>query len=127
MIEGTALSWTEALTDNYAWNQGRDTSRIRKAFVILMQTRESWPAPKHFREALPASSQLQIAGNGERPYDPPELLAAMAAGGATSIEPMAVTRAERTSASALAAVEADLRKNYADHRDRKTAAAGGDA
>jgi len=27
----------------------------------------------------------------------------------------------------IAAVEADLRKNYADHRDRKTAAAGGDA
>ena len=30
-----------------------DVPRIREAFEILEATREEWPAPKHFLDALP--------------------------------------------------------------------------
>ena len=129
MVKGTLQAWIEALTENRKWDETRDAPRIRRAFIVLALARRQWPAIPDFLEALPEPAQLQLSGDGERPHDPPELLAAMAAGGAPSTAPKhkPATRAERKSSRTLSDVEADLRKHYADHRHRKTAAAGGDA
>lgn len=44
----------EALTHNRAWNQGRDTDRIRTAFSVLLAKSSQWPSPSKFIDALPA-------------------------------------------------------------------------
>jgi hypothetical protein len=54
VIPGTVEAWLEAVTANRLWDQDRDTSRIRQAFVTLARTRRLWPAPVDFLEALPA-------------------------------------------------------------------------
>lgn len=54
MLKGTASAWFEAITDGNAWDQERDAPRFRAAFRTLAKTRETWPAPKHFLEALPS-------------------------------------------------------------------------
>ena len=53
LIGGTVMAWREALTAGRVWDADRDRDRIRRAFVTLALTRESWPAPKHFLDALP--------------------------------------------------------------------------
>jgi len=53
LIEGTILAWHEAITAGRAWDQDRDTPRIRQAFVTLARTRREWPAPADFLEAVP--------------------------------------------------------------------------
>jgi hypothetical protein len=53
LLAGTAQSWLEIITTGRVWDEARDAHRIREAFVTLGLTRESWPAPKHFIEALP--------------------------------------------------------------------------
>lgn len=68
-VKAAASTWIEAITDGMAWNQERDTSRIRKAFVTLERTRERWPAPTHFLAALPAPVQPRLA-HQRRPVDP---------------------------------------------------------
>lgn len=59
MIAGTAMFWTEILTDGRKWDQARDTPRIRKAFVTLGKTRTAWPVPQHFMDALPPVEPLK--------------------------------------------------------------------
>ena len=73
VLPGTAQIWIEALTHGRSWDQARDTSRIRGAFLTLANTRTQWPGPVHFLQSLPDSTQLRLAGAGERPADPPEL------------------------------------------------------
>lgn len=45
---------------NRAWDEVRDTPRIRKAFVTLAGSRRNWPSPLDLVEALPASEQKQL-------------------------------------------------------------------
>jgi hypothetical protein len=73
VLPGTAQIWIEALTHGRSWDEGRDASRIRGAFLTLANTRTVWPGPVHFLQALPDSTQLRLAGVGERPADSPEL------------------------------------------------------
>lgn len=47
------MAWHEAITFGRAWDQDRDTQRIREAFVTLARTRRQWPAPADFLEAVP--------------------------------------------------------------------------
>lgn len=56
LIEGTILAWHEAITAGRAWDQERDTPRIRDAFITLARTRREWPAPADFLEAMPRYS-----------------------------------------------------------------------
>lgn len=69
VIPGAAQAWFEALTSGREWDRHRDTTRIRKAFVILAQNQRQWPAPRDFTEALPpATAPLRLAraaGNPE--------------------------------------------------------------
>ena len=60
MLVGTAAAWTEALTADRSWDESRDASRVRAAFVTLAKTCRRWPAPVEFTEALPSSAQLAI-------------------------------------------------------------------
>ncbi len=66
-LPGTVAIWREALTVNRVWDQGRDTPRIRKAFLTLASSRRSWPAPPDLIEALPKSDQARLP----RPTDIP--------------------------------------------------------
>ena len=68
MIAGTAAGWCMGLGD-LAWDQARDTPRIRQAFATLTRTRTTWPAPIHFREALPRFEQVGI-GYEVKPLPP---------------------------------------------------------
>jgi hypothetical protein len=68
LIEGTAAMWVESLSAGMQWDRERDTPRIRQAFVTLATTRTSWPAPLHFREALPPAPALKALP--ARPADP---------------------------------------------------------
>ena len=55
---GTAASWLEGLSYNHAWEQERDTPRVRAAFSYLIRTSSQWPQPKHLLEALPPKPEL---------------------------------------------------------------------
>ena len=119
------MAWREALVTGRKWDQARDTPRFRAAFVTLAQTREMWPQPKHFLDALP---RIEQAGIGyEIKQTPPEEAARILARLRREVEnapPLetaakpepAVTREEREAA------EAELRQRA----DRKAAAAGPD-
>lgn len=72
----TAATWIEATTIGRQWDQARDTQRIRSAFSSLALTRESWPAPKHFLDALPRVEQAALA-HEVRPASREEAAAAM--------------------------------------------------
>ncbi len=61
MIAGTAAAWVEAITTGREFDERRDRPRFRAAFVTLAQTRESWPSPKHFLDALPRIEQQAIS------------------------------------------------------------------
>lgn len=60
-MPGTVRAWHEAITTGREWDQARDAGRIRAAFVTLAQTRETWPAPRHFLDALPRVEQAALA------------------------------------------------------------------
>lgn len=47
------MAWLESLCDGRAWDQQRDTPRIRAAFLALAKGRRTWPAPVDFIEAMP--------------------------------------------------------------------------
>ena len=126
MVELTARTWLEAVLDGSEWDEHRDEPRMRAAFVTLAKTRDSWPAPKHFLDAIPAVEQ-QAIGYERKPASP-EVRAAAAAKVkeilANVVQPMPVARVEReTTPEQRDRIERDLRHHY----DRKTAAAGGDA
>lgn len=133
MLPGTAQIWIEALTHGRSWDQARDESRIRAAFLTLANTRTQWPGPLHFLQALPDSTQLRISGPGARPTDSPELREALEAVRRGDVIPLRSVDDLRRELSTIpnatpnaekAAIEADLRRHYG--RDGKAAAAGAD-
>jgi hypothetical protein len=108
------------------WNQERDTPRIRAAFSTLAMTRESWPAPRHFIDALPRVAQPLALEKGFKPASPEAVARARAQVESFLADPNPQPEPEPESRGpALTAAEAALREHYG--RDRKTAAAGPDA
>ena len=97
LLTATARVWHEAITDGRAFDEQRDSPRIRQAFRTLAATREQWPAPRHLVEALPKIEQ-----------------------GAIGYEVKPVSRDE--AAKRMAEIRAEL-----ERVDGKTAAAGSDA
>lgn len=126
MITGTAMAWFEAISAGRDWQQERDTPRIRRAFVVLSTTRETWPAPRHFLDALPRMEMRQLAEPDRKPASPEVVAKAMAELRAWIAEVDAapkVTKPEPPKADGppLSEVERELAQHYAD---RKSAAAG---
>lgn len=132
LLAGTAQSWLEVLTTGRVWEQARDTKRIRQAFVTLATTRESWPAPRHFFDALPHVVVDLVAIEKEfRPAHPETVAKARAEMeaffrevDAREAKAAAEPKPEREGPP-IAAVEAELREHYAS--SGKMAAAGPDA
>ena len=125
MIELTARTWLETVTDGREWERGRDESRMRAAFVTLAKIRETWPAPKHFLEAIPPVEPLKAIEKEHRPATPEQIAAhaaeLRAALGAV-VKPMPAAKVEReTTPEQREAIETDLRAHYG-----KAAAAGPD-
>lgn len=117
LIEGTAAMWVETLADGMKWERERDAPRIRKAFATLAKTRTTWPAPLHFREALPAIEQKAI-GYEVKPVSREESLQIIARLRAEIGEdvddvtqPVPALRS-RVSPEQKAAAEAELQKRY---------------
>lgn len=127
LIDGTVLTWHEAVTTGRRWERERDTPRIRAAFVTLATTRESWPQPRHFLDALPRVEQ-QALGYEIKPLSPAEADRRLAEIRKMLDEPMPDHRLEQKperDGPPLAEVEADLVRHY--QRDGKAAAAGADS
>ncbi|MFD0738272.1 hypothetical protein ACFQZQ_03075 [Lysobacter koreensis] len=126
----TAATWIDATTINRAWDKARDTSRIRGAFSSLALTRDTWPAPRHFLDALPPSSQLALAGDRERPVDPPELVKELDAISRGEVAPLRSVDELRRELSTTFEPVGKLSKGEAaaelatHYSDRKSAAAG---
>lgn len=126
MIAGTAAAWVEAVTFGRKWVESRDRQRFRAAFITLANTREQWPAPKHFIEAMPAApAPLALA----REHKPASSGAAARAAEAVAailgdvVKTMPAARVEReSSAEQRRRTEVELSRHYG-----KSAAAGPDA
>ena len=117
MIAGTAAAWVEAVTFDRDWVESRDRQRFRAAFVTLANTREQWPAPKHFIEAMPAAPSPLALVRDRRPADPEvvrkavEKITAMLG---DVVQPMPRARVEReTTPEQRERIEADLQAHYA--------------
>lgn len=117
MIAGTAAAWVEAVTFGRDWVESRDRQRFRAAFVTLANTREQWPAPKHFIEAMPAAPSPLALVRDRRPADPEvvrkavEKITAMLG---DVVQPMPRARVEReTTPEQRERIEADLQAHYA--------------
>ena len=125
MIEGTLAAWVEAVGTGRDWDEARDTPRIRRAFLTLAQTARRWPSVPEFVDALPKFESPKALPSA--PADPARAQQMIAKVQAMLNPHIKAGPSPKVEKIDIAAVEADLRKNYADHRDRKTAAAGGDA
>lgn len=117
MIAGTAAAWVEAVTFGRDWVESRDRQRFRAAFVTLANTREQWPAPKHFIESMPAAPSPLALVRDRRPADPEvvrkavEKITAMLG---DVVQPMPKARVEReTTPEQRERIEADLQAHYA--------------
>jgi hypothetical protein len=125
LVQITAATWIDATTSGHEWDQRRDTPRIRAAFSTLQRTRESWPAPRHFLDAMPRIEQRAIGYEvkpltkeqaDERVAEIKRLLAEP-----RSEDPRPLRGPQfQTTPEQRNAAEREL-------MDRKTAAAGGDA
>lgn len=117
MIAGTAAAWVEAVTFGRDWVESRDRQRFRAAFVTLANTREQWPAPKHFIEAMPAAPSPLALVRDRRPADPE--VARKAVEKITAllgevVQPMPKARVEReTTPEQRGRIEAELQAHYA--------------
>lgn len=127
MIELTARTWLEAVTDGREWDRQRDEPRMQAAFVTIAKTRETWPAPKHFIDAIPPVPPAPALSYERKPASPEAIerarreIEALALG---VVNPKSQPKAEpEATPEERDRLEADLRTHY----DRKTAAAGGDA
>lgn len=122
LIDGTVLTWHEAITVGREWDEERDAPRIRAAFVSLATTRETWPQPRHFLDALPRVEQKAIAYE-VKPLSKDEADKRLADIRKILDEPLptfAPPAKPQREGPPLAETERELRAHY----DRKTAAAG---
>jgi hypothetical protein len=125
LIDGTVMAWHEAITTGRTFDQRRDTDRIRAAFVTLATTRESWPQPKHFLDALPRVEQAALRYE-VKPASPQEAAAALARIREMLGEPVPAFKPEKPKREGppIAEVERELAAHYGTG---KMAAAGPDA
>ena len=126
LLAGTAQAWHEAITARRQYDARRDAARFRAAFLTLAQTRTSWPAPRHFLDALPRVEQASI-GYEVKPASREQAEAAMARirkmlGGAPTLAPADAKREPAVPAAEKQRIESDLREHYSG----KVAAAGPD-
>jgi len=70
MLPGTAQAWMDALTFDRAWDEARDKSRFRDAFLILSRTAKRWPAPAEFLEAMPRPVRDLALTHERKPANP---------------------------------------------------------
>jgi hypothetical protein len=125
LIDGTVMAWHEAITTGRTFDQRRDTNRIRSAFITLATTRETWPQPKHFLDALPRVEQAALAYE-TKPATPEQAAAALARIKSMLGEPLPQHRPDpkpQREGPPLAEVERELQQHY----NGKMAAAGPDA
>lgn len=104
--------WVESLSAGMKWDRERDTPRIRQAFVTLANTRTTWPAPFHFREALP-KIEVRALGYEVKPSSPERVSQVMAEVELlvrTAPEPR--VRKSHLPPDAKARIEAELRQHY---------------
>jgi len=125
MITGTVMAWIEAVTTGRDWCEARDLQRIRQAFVTLATTRETWPAPRHFLDALPRAEQRAI-GYEVKPLSKEQADARLAEIRRVLDEPLPEHKPDprpRVKSEGVdhEALERDLQQHYTD---RKSAAAG---
>lgn len=127
VLPGTAQSWVESLNAGMVWDRERDTPRIRLAFGKLATIRETWPAPKHFLDALPRVEQATI-GYEVKPASREEAAAAMAKIRAMLSGVPTFRPESRVESVVPAAEKAQAERDLAEHYGRgKMAAAGPDA
>lgn len=117
MIAGTAAAWVEAVTFGREWVESRDRPRFRAAFVTLANTREQWPVPKHFIEAMPAAPAPLALVREHKPASPDaarkaaERIAELLG---YAVQAMPKARVEHeTTAEQRGRIEAELRQHYA--------------
>lgn len=127
MIAGTAAAWVEAVMFGRSWDEARDRARFRAAFLTLANTREQWPTPKHFIEAMPPVPPPLALAKEHRPASPQQRAAAIEKIRtmlSATVQPIPAERVERdTTPEQRDRIEADLRAHYAG----KMTAAGPDA
>lgn len=124
LVQITAATWIEATTANTHWERERDTPRIRQAFATLARTREQWPAPRHFMDAVPRI-ELKAIARQYRPASPEVVAQARAEMEAwlreMETKPEPKPEPPKREGPPLTEVEAELARHYTD---RKSAAAG---
>ena len=127
VIPGTAQAWHEALIASRKWDERRDADRIRAAFTTLATVRESWPAPRHFLDALPQVGQAAIGYEG-KPASRAEAAAAMARCRAMLTDVPTFRPESRVKSVVPAAEKTQAERELAEHYGRgKMEAAGPDA
>lgn len=129
LLTGTAQAWLEAITEGRSWEPARDTPRLRAAFVTLASTRESWPAPKHFLDALPRAEQRQLGYEIKR-TSPEEATRRLAEIRTILDEPLPEFKAPPIPDGNTVVIQTklEIEQGLKDHyTDRKTLAAGSDA
>src|SRR5688572_363811 len=57
IMPGMVMAWCEAIRAGRSFTEA-DAPRFRRAFQLLANTRESWPAPVHFLTLLPAPEHI---------------------------------------------------------------------
>lgn len=117
VLTSAAMTWYEAAIDGRAWDEARDTERVRKAFRTLVATMRRWPVPAEFLAALPPLPEPLAIGKDHKPASPAARAAAVAKVNALlrqAVEPMPEARVERqTTPEQREAIEAELRAHYA--------------
>lgn len=124
VLSGTAGAWLEALTEDRAWDEHRDSDRVRRAFVKLALVCRRWPSVPEFLDALPPVPAPLALARDFRPASPDvarqnaERIIEMLG---ETVKPMPSAKVEReTTPEQRARIEAELGQHY----DRKRAAGG---
>lgn len=128
-MEITVGTWIEATTAEHAWEEQRDTPRIRAAFATLQRSRDTWPSPKAFLDALPRLEQRAI-GYQVKPLTKEQADARLAEIRSLLKEPLPEFKPEpkaRLHCDTTAEEREEAMRELQRHRDGKAPAAGSDA
>lgn len=111
--------------DGREWDRKRDEPRMQAAFVTIAKTRETWPAPKHFIDAIPPVPPAPSIGYERKPASPEAIERArkeVERMALSVVNPKSQPKVEpETTPEERDRLEAELRTHYG-----KTAAAGPD-
>jgi len=111
---------------NRLWDEARDAPRIRHAFLSLAATARKWPAPAELWDHMPKlPEQLALPAKIVTPEAALDNIARIKA----MLQPVhdfTPAPDPPEDRRPLAEVEAELGRHFAEVRDRKTQAAGGE-